>query len=83
MIKGCMVGDQTVVTSKIHRAIVFSATVWFTATSNFLNILHHVLLIHFVPNLATSMASILVATLSLGATVCRRLGVASFGTKHA
>jgi hypothetical protein len=47
MIKGCMVGDQTVVTSKVHRAIVSSAVVWFTATPNFLSILHHVSLIYF------------------------------------
>jgi hypothetical protein len=32
-----------------------------------------------LPNFATNVASILLAKLSLAATVCQRLGVASFG----
>lgn len=73
-------------TSKVSHATVFSAAVWFTATA----IARHTFLapyptchrLIFVPNLATSAASILLATLFVAATVCRRLGVATLALQE-
>jgi hypothetical protein len=69
--------------AKVSHVTVSLATVWFTVTSmarqTFLApyLTCHRLI--FVPNLATSVALILLATFSMAATLCRRLGAASFG----
>jgi len=71
---------------KVSHAIVSSAAVWFTATAMARQtFLAHCPTCHrliFMPSFATSVASILLATLSVAATVCRRLGVANSGTNQ-
>jgi hypothetical protein len=67
---------------QVSHAIVFLAAVWFTATTTtchtFLTPCPTCHRLIFLPNFATSVASILFAKLSLAVTVYRRLGMASF-----
>jgi hypothetical protein len=65
--------------TKTCHATVFLAAVWFAATTMVCHTFlapcptRHRLI--FLPNFATNVASILLAKLSMAATVCQRLGV--------
>jgi hypothetical protein len=68
----------------VSYVIVFPATIWFSATTTTYNTFLALGLTRrrpiFLLNFATSVASILLAKLSLAATVYRRLDMASFVT---
>jgi hypothetical protein len=69
-------------TPKVGYVIVFSVVVWFPATTmayhTFLALCVTCHRLIFVSNFATSVASILLATLSMTATVCQRSGMPNY-----
>jgi hypothetical protein len=78
----CLVRDQNVLCHKLVMPQFFLAAIWFVATT----MACHTFLVPcrtshrpiFLSNFATSVALILFAELSLAATVCQRLDMASF-----